>query len=103
MALTSTNHAKMYGLYPQKGSIVVGADADIALWDPKRQDTLTQDLLHHGSDYTPYEGFEVTGWPVKTLLRGQARDGRGPHRRSARDRPIRAEAGGRPGGLTRQA
>ena len=71
VALTSTNHAKMYGLYPQKGSIMVGADADITLWDPARRVTLTQDLMQHGSDYTPYEGYEVTGWPVKTLLRGR--------------------------------
>ncbi len=71
VALTATNHAKMYGLYPQKGSILVGADADIALWDPTRKVTLTQDLMQHGSDYTPYEGVEVTGWPVKTLLRGE--------------------------------
>jgi dihydropyrimidinase len=71
VALTSTNHAKMYGLYPQKGSIVVGADADIVLWDANRKVTLTQNLMQHGSDYTPYEGLEVTGWPVKTLLRGQ--------------------------------
>jgi dihydropyrimidinase len=71
VALTSTNHAKMYGLYPRKGSIAVGADADIVLWDANRKVTLTQDLMQHGSDYTPYEGLEVTGWPVKTLLRGQ--------------------------------
>jgi dihydropyrimidinase len=71
VALTSTNHARMYGLYPRKGSIAVGADADIVLWDANRKVTLTQDLMQHGSDYTPYEGLEVTGWPVKTLLRGR--------------------------------
>jgi dihydropyrimidinase len=71
VALTATNHAKMYGLYPQKGSIMVGADADICLWDASRKVTLTQDLMQHGSDYTPYEGLEVTGWPVKTFLRGR--------------------------------
>jgi dihydropyrimidinase len=70
VALTATNHAKMYGLYPRKGSIMIGADADIVIWDPERKVTLTQDLMRHGSDYTPYEGMEVTGWPVKTLLRG---------------------------------
>ena len=70
VALTATNHAKMYGLYPRKGSIMVGADADIVIWDPDRKVTLTQDLMQHGSDYTPYEGMEVTGWPIKTLLRG---------------------------------
>ncbi|THD44709.1 MAG: dihydropyrimidinase [Bradyrhizobium sp.] len=70
VALSATNHAKMYGLYPRKGSIMIGADADIAIWDPDRKVTLTQELMKHGSDYTPYEGIEVTGWPVKTLVRG---------------------------------
>ncbi len=71
VALTSTNHAKMYGLYPRKGSIGVGFDADIVLWDANRRETISQDLLHHGADYTPYEGLAVTGWPVMTLLRGE--------------------------------
>ena len=70
VALTATNHAKMYGLYPRKGSIMIGADADIAIWDPDKKVSLSQGLMEHGSDYTPYEGMEVTGWPVKTLLRG---------------------------------
>ena len=69
--LTATNHAKIYGLYPRKGSIGVGFDADIVLWDPNRRETIRQEILHHGADYTPWEGFEVTGWPVMTLLRGQ--------------------------------
>ena len=68
--LSSTNHAKMYGLYPRKGSIGVGFDADIALWDPKRKETIRQEILHHGADYTPWEGFEVVGWPVTTIVRG---------------------------------
>ncbi len=71
VALTSTNHAKMYGLYPRKGSIAPGFDADIVLWDPNRKETIGQALMHHGADYTPYEGMEVTGWPVITLLRGR--------------------------------
>ena len=77
VALTSTNHAKTYGLYPRKGTIAVGADADIVIWDPSRQVTLTHDLLRDGSDYTPYEGLEVTGWPVLTMVRGRTvvRDG----------------------------
>ncbi len=68
--LSATNHAKMYGLYPRKGSIGIGFDADIALWDPNRRETIRQEILHHGSDYTPWEGFEVTGWPVMTIARG---------------------------------
>lgn len=71
VALTSTNHAKMYGLYPKKGSIAPGFDADIVLWDPNRQVTISQSLMHHGADYTPYEGIDVTGWPVTTILRGK--------------------------------
>lgn len=70
VALSATNHAKTYGLYPRKGTIAVGCDADIAIWDPKREVTISQGLLHHGSDYTPYEGIKVTGWPVTTIVRG---------------------------------
>jgi dihydropyrimidinase len=77
VALTATNHAKTYGL-KGKGSIAIGYDADIALWDPAKKATLTQADLHHGSDYTPYEGIEITGWPVATMLRGKfvVRDGK---------------------------
>lgn len=71
VALTSTHHAKTYGLYPRKGTIAIGADADVAIWDPERQVTITHDLIQDGSDYTPYEGFEVTGWPVLTMVRGR--------------------------------
>lgn len=71
VALTSTNPARLYGLYPQKGSIAVGADADLTLWDPRMTRTIRQDDLNHGCDYTPYEGMEITGWPVRTLLRGR--------------------------------
>jgi len=71
VALTATNHAKMYGLYPRKGSIAVGCDADIAIWDPKREVTIEQGMLHDAMDYTPYEGRKVTGWPVTTLSRGE--------------------------------
>lgn len=71
VALSATNHAKMYGLYPRKGTIAVGADADIAIWDPERKGRISQANLHHGSDYTPYEGIEVTGWPVTMILRGK--------------------------------
>ncbi|MGL4323386.1 MAG: dihydropyrimidinase [Beijerinckiaceae bacterium] len=71
VALTATNHAKLYGLYPRKGTIAVGADADIVLWDANRKETIRQSNLHHGSDYTPWEGFSVTGWPVMTMLRGK--------------------------------
>ena len=69
-ALTATNHARAYGLSPRKGSIAVGADADLVLWDPAITRKIAHADLHDGSDYTPYEGIEVTGWPVLTMLRG---------------------------------
>ncbi len=77
VALTATNHAKMYGLYPRKGTIAVGSDADLVIWDADRRRTITHADLHDGADYTPYEGLEVTGWPVLTMVRGRVvtRDG----------------------------
>ena len=71
VALTATNHARMYGLYPRKGSIGVGFDADITLWDPTRKETIRQDRMQHGADYTPWEGFKVTGWPVMVIAGGR--------------------------------
>jgi dihydropyrimidinase len=71
VALTATNHAKTYGLYPQKGTIAVGSDADIAVWDPEREVTLRHAELHDGADYTPYEGMTVKGFPETVILRGK--------------------------------
>jgi dihydropyrimidinase len=71
VALTATNPAKLFGLHPKKGTIAVGADADIAIWDPERKGTIRNDMLHHDVDYTVYEGVEVTGWPAMTLSRGE--------------------------------
>jgi dihydropyrimidinase len=71
VALTATNPAKLFGLHPQKGTIAIGSDADIGIWDPNRKVTIRNELLHHQVDYTPYEGMEVTGWPVTTLSRGK--------------------------------
>jgi dihydropyrimidinase len=68
--LTAANPAKLFGLYPRKGTIAPGADADIVLWDPAKKVTLTNSLMQHIIDYTPYEGMEVTGWPVTTIRRG---------------------------------
>src|SRR5947209_4397521 len=77
VALSATNHAKTYGLYPKKGTIAVGSDADITIWDPAREVTISQNLMHGGSDYTPYDGIAVRGWPISTMVRGQfvVRDG----------------------------
>jgi dihydropyrimidinase len=60
-----------------KGSIAVGYDADITVWDTDKTATLSQQNLHHRADYTPYEGLEITGWPTATMLRGRfvVRDG----------------------------
>jgi dihydropyrimidinase len=71
VALTATNHAKLYGLYPKKGTIAVGSDADIAIWDPERETTITAGMLHDNVGYTPYEGRRLKGWPVTVLSRGR--------------------------------
>ncbi|MDG1410939.1 MAG: dihydropyrimidinase [Acidimicrobiales bacterium] len=71
VATTATNPAKIYGLYPRKGTIAVGADADIAIWDPEKRQTITHDLLHEEVDFTPYEGVEIKGWPIKVYSRGE--------------------------------
>jgi dihydropyrimidinase len=71
VALTSTNPAKIFGLYPNKGSLLPGADADIAIWDPERR--LTYGVAHaqHRTDYNLFEGWELTGYPEKVFLRGR--------------------------------
>src|SRR5580658_2079783 len=76
--LTSTAPAKLYGLYPKKGALVVGADADIAIWDPAKTVRLSSAMLHDNAGYTPYEGRALTGWPETVLSRGRVavRDGR---------------------------
>ena len=85
VALTAANNAAIYGL-DRKGRIAIGADADIAIWDPARKVRITNDLLHHEVDYTPWEGMMVTGWPELVMSRGdivvergelRARPGRG--------------------------
>jgi dihydropyrimidinase len=75
--LTAFNPARLFGLYPRKGTIAPGADADLVLWDSGRRQTITNPLMQHIIDYTPYEGLEVTGWPVVTIRRGEVvmRDG----------------------------
>jgi len=68
--LTAANPARLFGL-AGKGRIETGADADIVLWDPEKTVTLTNGLMRHAIDYTPYEGRVVTGWPVLTMRRGE--------------------------------
>jgi dihydropyrimidinase len=71
VATTSTNAARIFGLYPKKGVIRVGADADIAIWDPKRTAPVLAANDLSKSDYSPYEGWSVTGWPVTVIRRGE--------------------------------
>ena len=68
---TSAAPARIFGLYPRKGAIAVGSDADLALWDPEREVTITNAMLHHACDHTPYEGRRLRGWPVTTISRGE--------------------------------
>jgi dihydropyrimidinase len=82
--LTATGPAKAYGLHPRKGSIAIGSDADLVIWD-EREFVLENKHLHHAVDYTPYEGHRLRAWPGVTLARGEvvwdgqfhARPGRG--------------------------
>jgi dihydropyrimidinase len=69
--LTATAPAKIYNLHPRKGSIAVGADADIAIWDPEREVTLADSMMHDLAGYTPYAGRTLRGWPVTVLSRGR--------------------------------
>jgi len=70
VAVTSTNTAKAWTLFPKKGTIRVGSDADFAVVDLDETKTITTDVLQSGCDYTSYEGMEVTGWPTHTVVRG---------------------------------
>jgi dihydropyrimidinase len=67
----STNEAKLFGLYPRKGTIAVGSDADIVIFDPNRTRTIEASMLKSNADHSVYEGWQVTGWTVLTLRRGE--------------------------------
>jgi dihydropyrimidinase len=71
VALTATNHAQMYGLYPRKGTIAVGSDADIAIWNPEIEKRIDYSMMHDAVGYTPYEGHVYRGWPQLVLSRGR--------------------------------
>ncbi len=85
VALVSSNPARAFGLYPKKGAIALGSDADLAIIDLETQKTVTVEALHSAQDFTPFEGAKLSGWPVLTLLRGDTVFANG-------------EAVGRPGG-----
>ena len=70
--LVSTNAAKIMGLYPRKGAIAVGSDADITIMDPTRRGKITAAALHE-TDYTPWEGHDIFAWPAMTILRGHVK------------------------------
>lgn len=68
--LTSTNPAKMYGLHPRKGTIAIGSDADLVIWD-EGNFVIRNSELHHECDHTPYEGFPLSAWPGMTISNGE--------------------------------
>jgi len=69
--VTSTNAAKLFGLYPRKGTIAVGSDADLVIFDPNLTRTVESSMLKSRAGYSVYEGWQVTGWPVITIRRGE--------------------------------
>lgn len=88
--LTSTNAAKLYGLYPRKGTIAIGSDADLVIWDADVSRTIRNEDLHHAADYTPYEGREVHAWPSVTMSRGVTVWSEGQFRGPCGARPVPA-------------
>ena len=69
--MTAYNPAVHHNLYPKKGSIAVGCDADLVIVDLENEKTVTTELLHSAQDYTPFEGLKLKGWPSQTIVRGQ--------------------------------
>ncbi len=67
VAVSSTNPAKLFGMYPKKGTIVVGSDADIVVFDPERRVTIRHEAMHSKQDWELHEGFDVVGWPEITI------------------------------------
>ena len=77
--VTSTNAARILGLYPRKGVIAAGSDADIVVYDPRARQTLSAATHHMNVDYSAYEGMEITGQVVTTLSRGRVVIGDGAY------------------------
>jgi dihydropyrimidinase len=97
VAATATNVAKLFGLFPQKGIVAPGADADLIVWDPALTKSVRAAEFVSNSDFSPYEGWPVTGWPLVTISRGEVvfqggevaeRRGRGRLPRRGPTRPI---------------
>jgi dihydropyrimidinase len=105
VALSATNHARTYGLYPRKGTLAIGSDADLAIWNPDREVTLSTSMLHDNVGYTPYEGRTVRGWPEVVVSRGrvvvengalQVEGGTGQYLARGTPEPVAKSRGARP-------
>jgi dihydropyrimidinase len=71
VALCCTNPARIYGLHPKKGTIAIGSDADLAIWDPDKEVEVTDATTHDATGYCPYAGMMLTGWPTTVMSRGE--------------------------------
>jgi dihydropyrimidinase len=71
VALSSTNPAKLFGLYPRKGTIAVGSDADVVIWDPNLKRTIRNEDQLANAKFSIFAGWEITGWPIMTIRRGE--------------------------------
>jgi len=69
--VVSSAPAKIMGLYPRKGTLALGSDGDVAIFDPNAEKVISPETLFHNADYSPFEGMRVRGWPVATLVRGK--------------------------------
>jgi dihydropyrimidinase len=69
--VTSTSAARLFGLYPRKGTIAPGSDADLVVWNPDETRMVDGSIMHSRAGYSPYDGWEVTGWPELTIGRGE--------------------------------
>jgi dihydropyrimidinase len=69
--ICSANASKIFGLFPKKGTIMEGSDADLTLVDMEKEQTVTPDILNSHSDYTIYDGWKLKGWPIMTIVRGK--------------------------------
>jgi dihydropyrimidinase len=78
VALTSANAARLFGLYPRKGTIAVGSDADLVIWETRERRTIRNEALFSRAGHTVYAGREITAWPKTTIRRGEVvfEDGR---------------------------